>query len=65
MPNLDSQGFTVNFDTGDASQFKGITGQTYTHPDNHGLGIGTIGNSLFTNIYPTPYTTPIFPVFKR
>ena len=61
MPNLDSQGFTVNFDTGDASQFKGITGQTYTHPDNHGLGIGTIGNSLFTNIYPTPYTTPIFP----
>ena len=61
IPNLDAQGFTVNFDTGDASQFKGITGQTYTHPDNHGLGIGTIGNSLFTNIYPTPYTTPLFP----
>jgi len=61
IPNLDSQGFTVNFDTGDASQFKGITGQTYTHPDNHGLGIGTIGNNLFTNMYPTPYTTPLFP----
>jgi len=61
IPNQDSQGFTVNFDTGDASQFKGITGQTYTHPDNHGLGLGTIGNSLFTNMYPTPYTTPLFP----
>ena len=61
IPNLDSQGFTINFGTGDASQFKGIAGQTYTHPDNYGLGIGTIGNNLFTNIYPTPYTTPIFP----
>ena len=61
IPNLDSQGFTTFFDTGTPTQFKGATASDYTYPDSHGLGFGLIGNSLFTNTYPTPYTTPLFP----
>jgi hypothetical protein len=61
IPNLDAQGFTTFFDTGTPTQFKGVTAGDYTYPDNHGLGFGLISNSLFTNTYPTPYTTPIFP----
>ena len=61
IPNLDSQGFTTFFDTGIPTQFKGATAGEYTYPDSHGLGYGLIGNSLFTNMYPTPYTTPLFP----
>ena len=53
--------FTTFFDTGTPTQFKGATAGDYTYPDNHGLGFGLIGNSLFTNPYPTPYTTPLFP----
>ena len=61
IPNLDAQGFTTFFDTGTPTQFKGATASDYTYPDSHGLGFGLIGNSLFTNTYPTPYTTPLFP----
>ena len=61
IPNVDAQGFTTFFDVGIPTQFKGATASDYTYPDNHGLGYGLIGNSLFTNTYPTPYTTPIFP----
>ena len=61
IPNQDSNGFTKFFDTGTPTQFKGITAGDYTYPDSHGLGYGLIGNSLFTNMYPTPYTTPLFP----
>ena len=61
IPNQDAQGFTTFFDTGTPTQFKGATAGDYTYPDNHGLGYGLIGNSLFSNIYPTPYTTPLFP----
>ena len=61
IENLDAQGFTTFFDTGTPTQFKGATAGDYTYPDNHGLGFGLIGNSLFTNTYPTPYTTPLFP----
>tara|TARA_R110002074_G_scaffold20654_2_gene65084 strand:- start:3622 stop:7416 length:3795 start_codon:yes stop_codon:yes gene_type:complete len=61
IPNQDSQGFTTFFDTGTPTQFKGATAGEYTYPDSHGLGYGLIGNSLFTNMYPTPYTTPLFP----
>ena len=61
IPNLDAVGFTTFFDTGTPTQFKGTTASDYTYPDSHGLGYGLIGNSLFTNMYPTPYTTPLFP----
>ena len=62
IPNADAEGFTTFFDTGIGTQFKGATDAgDYTYPDSHGLGLGLIGNSLFTNMYPTPYTTPIFP----
>ena len=61
IPNLAAEGFTPKFDTGDTSKFQGISGQEYNYPDPFGLGQGLIGNSLFTNPYPTPYTTPLFP----
>jgi len=61
IPNLDATGFTTFFDTGIPTQFQGATTSDYTYPDSHGLGYGLIGNSLFTNTYPTPYTTPLFP----
>ena len=61
IPNLAAEGFTPKFDTGDASKFQGISGQEYNYPDPFGLGQGLIGNSLFTNPNPTPYTTPLFP----
>ena len=61
IPNKDAQGFTIGFDTGIPSQFQGVSAGTYTYPDSHGLGLGLISNSLFTNTYPTPYTTLIFP----
>ena len=61
ISNQDSQGFTTFFDTGTPTQFKGTTAGDYTYPDSHGLGYGLISNSLFTNMYPTPYTTPLFP----
>jgi hypothetical protein len=61
ISNLDATGFTTFFDTGTPTQFKGATAGEYTYPDNHGLGYGLISNSLFTNMYPTPYTTPLLP----
>ena len=61
IPNLDAQGFTTFFDTGTPTQFKGATAGDYTYPDNHGLGFGLIGHSLFTNRSPRTYKTPLFP----
>ena len=61
IPNAAAVGFTPGFDVGDSSKFIGVTPQTYDYPDPFGLGQGSIGNSLFTNPYPTPYSTPLFP----
>ena len=61
IPNGSSEGFTPAFTPGLSSKFIGISGQEYNYPDANGLGFGLRSNSLFTNPYPTPYTTPLFP----
>jgi len=63
IDNLDAQGFTTFFDSGIGTQFKGAAEDAgeYTYPDSHGLGLGLIGSNLFTNPYPTPYTSLLSP----